>query len=178
MTNVWRTLLLITCLSAAPSPSRASDDPAKLAQEVKAAIESFKKADSTLDPLFKNAAGYAIFPRVAKGGFVFGGARGEGLVYEKDQVVGEATLTQATVGAQIGGQVFREAIFFETQAALDDFKKSKFEMSAQVGAVAAAEGTAKNAKYTEGVLIFTHAIKGLMAEASVGGQKFKFEAKR
>ena len=48
-------------------------------------------------------------------------------------------------------------------------------MSAQVGAVAAAEGASKNAKYIEGVMVFTKAKQGLMAEASVGGQKFKFE---
>jgi hypothetical protein len=49
-------------------------------------------------------------------------------------------------------------------------------MSAQVGAVAAAEGVAKNAKYQQGVVIFTLARSGLMAEASVGGQKFNYTA--
>ncbi|MCZ7634608.1 MAG: hypothetical protein M5U12_00155 [Verrucomicrobia bacterium] len=47
-------------------------------------------------------------------------------------------------------------------------------MSAQLSAVAAAEGASRNAKYEQGVLVFTQAKKGLMAEASVGGQKFKF----
>jgi len=51
-------------------------------------------------------------------------------------------------------------------------------MSAQVSAVAAAEGVARNAKYVDGVLVFTQPLKGLMAEASIGGQKFAFEALR
>lgn len=150
-------------------------DAAKLEREVTEAVERFKKVDPSLTPYFRDAAGYVVFPRVSKGGLVFGGARGEGLVREKGRVVGKATLTQATFGAQIGGQIFREVIFFESAGALERFKASAFEMSAHVGAVAAAEGVARTAKYIDGVLVFTQPIKGLMAEASVGGQKFDFE---
>ncbi len=89
--------------------------------------------------------------------------------------IGSARLSQFTIGAQVGGQVFSQLILFETPAALDRIKESRFEMSAQVGAVAAAEGVAKNAKCVDGVLVITHAGTGLMAEASVGGQKFKFK---
>ena len=156
--------------------AQAAEAPDKLTKEVSETIEIFKKADSSLAPFFQSAAGFVVFPRVNKGGLVFGGARGHGLVYEQGKLVGKATMTQATFGAQIGGQVFREVIFFETAAALEAFKQSNVEMSAQVGAVAAAEGVAENAKYRESVLIFTQPVKGLMGEASVGGQKFKFEA--
>jgi lipid-binding SYLF domain-containing protein len=155
---------------------QAAEEVAKLTQQAEEAVERFQKADSTLGPLIKEAAGYVVFPRVAKGGLVFGGAKGDGLVFEKGKPVGRATLTQGTFGAQIGGQIFREIILFETSSALDSFKQSKVEMSAQVGAVAAAEGVGKNAKYTDGVLVITQPLKGLMAEASVGGQKFQFEA--
>ena len=87
-------------------------------------------------------------------------------------------MTQATVGAQIGGESFSEVIFFETKAALDRFKENRFEMSAGLSAVAAGSGTSKDAKYADGVAVFTQAKKGLMAEASVGGQKFKFTPKK
>ncbi len=171
-------LILISLLQAGGILAAAQEPPAKLAREVAEAIERFQKTDSTLAPLFQSAAGYAVFPRVSKGGLVFGGARGDGLVYEAGRVVGTVRLTQATFGAQIGGQVFREVIFFETPGALENFKQSKTEMSAQVSAVAAAEGVARNAKYVDGVLVFTQPLKGLMAEASIGGQKFAFEALR
>jgi lipid-binding SYLF domain-containing protein len=90
--------------------------------------------------------------------------------------VGEASLTQVTVGFQLGGQAYAELIFFETQSALDSFKSSQFALSAQASAVAAAEGASANAKYQLGVSVFTLARGGLMYEASVGGQKFKFQA--
>jgi lipid-binding SYLF domain-containing protein len=105
-----------------------------------------------------------------------GGAHGKGLVYEKTTLVGQATLTQASVGAQVGGQTFAELIFFETPAALQDFKAGKFEMSAEVSAVAAAEGASKSADYKKGVAVFTLPKSGLMVSASIGGQKFKYEA--
>ena len=143
--------------------------------DVKEAIAAFEQVDSSIKPLFQNSAGYAVFPNVGKGGLIFGGAHGNGLVYEQGRLVGTASLTQVTFGAQIGGQEFSEVIFFQDAQSLADFKKSKFTMSAQVGAVAAAEGIAKNAKYVDGVAVFTKVKQGLMAEASVGGQKFKFK---
>ena len=44
---------------------------------------------------------------------------------------------------------FYEIIFFETAEAFANFKEGNCEMSAKVGAVAAAEGAARNAKYAK-----------------------------
>ena len=164
-------IILITGLALAGQAA----DHKKLQADVDAAIKEFKKADAGLKDTFKKAAGYVVFPNVGKGGFILGGAHGNGHVYEKGKLIGYASLTQVTVGAQVGGQEFSEVIFFETKEALAKFKESGFAMSAQLSAVAAAEGASKNAKYVDGVMVFTRAKEGLMAEASVGGQKFKFE---
>jgi lipid-binding SYLF domain-containing protein len=147
-----------------------------LRADSKQAVADFLKADSTLQTFFDKSAGYVIFPDVGKGGFIVGGAHGKGLVYEKTTLIGQATLTQASIGAQVGGQSFAELIFFETPGALADFKAGKFEMSAEVSAVAAAEGKSKSADYKKGVAVFTLPKKGLMVSASIGGQKFKYEA--
>jgi len=55
-------------------------------------------------------------------------------------------------------------------------KASKMEFSSQLSAVAVKSGVSKNAKYTDGVAVFTQDLGGLMAEATVGGQKFKYKA--
>ncbi len=165
---------VLACALLGLATARAEDN-SKLAGDVKTAIAAFNSADSNMAKLFKKSAGYVVFPNVGKGGFVLGGAHGNGLVYEKGKLVGEASLTQVTIGAQVGGQEFSEVVFFEDAKTLADFKESKFTMSAQVGAVAAAEGVSQNAKYVNGVMVFTQAKQGLMAEASVGGQKFKFK---
>ena len=83
-------------------------------------------------------------------------------------------MTQATIGAQAGGQQYMEAIFFENKKALDNFTGGKVKWSGQVSAIALEKGTSLDMKYNDGVAIFTKAKGGLMAEASVGGQTFKY----
>jgi lipid-binding SYLF domain-containing protein len=136
---------------------------------------NFKLADPGLTNFFAKAAGYAILPSIGEGGFIVGGEHGRGLVYEKGKVAGKVTLTEISVGAQVGGGAFSEVIFFETPAALKSFKKHKYEMSAAVKATIAASGAAANAKYEQGVAVFTLPKSGAMVQAAVGGQKFRFE---
>lgn len=145
-----------------------------LKEDCKAAKEAFLKQDKDMSKFFNSAVAYVIFPNVGKGGLGVGGAAGNGILYEKGKPVGTAKLTQVTIGFQAGGQAYREVIFFETLEELEKFKANKVQLSAQASAVAAATGASANAKYNEGVAIFTLAKKGLMYEASVGGQKFKF----
>ncbi|MCU0374168.1 MAG: YSC84-related protein [Chitinophagaceae bacterium] len=145
-----------------------------LKEDCKAAKEAFLKQDKDLGKFFNSAVAYVIFPNVGKGGLGVGGAAGNGILYEKGKPVGSAKLTQVTIGFQAGGQAYREVIFFETLEELEKFKANKVQLSAQASAVAAAAGVSANAKYNDGVAIFTMAKKGVMYEASVGGQKFKF----
>jgi len=154
------------------SSLKAQDKIYKASKEAKAA---FIKTDASMKSLFNNSYGYVIFPNVGKAALVVGGAGAEGVVYEKDKTIGTAKLAQVSVGAQVGGQSYREVIFFENKDALARFKENKVEFSGQVSAVAAKSGASANAKYTEGVQVFTQEINGLMAEASVGGQKFTFK---
>jgi lipid-binding SYLF domain-containing protein len=167
--------LLPTLLLISLSPVLTVTARADLLAEAQTAIKNIQSADSTLTNLFSNSAGYAVFPRVGKASFIFGAEHGNGIVYEQGRPIGEATLTEINVGPQVGGEAFYEIVFFETVEALANFKEGHFEMSAKVGAVAAAQGAALNAKYREGVLVFTLPRSGLMAQASVGAQKFRFK---
>jgi lipid-binding SYLF domain-containing protein len=168
-----RNAVLTVLLLASVSPVLADDNDLRV--EADKAITALQNADSGLAKYFSRAVGYAVFPSVGKGGLFFGAEHGNGVVYEKGKPIGEATLTEINVGAQAGGELFYEIIFFETADALANFKESNFEMSAKVNAVIAAEGASANAKYREGVMVFTLPRTGLMAQATVGGQKFKFK---
>lgn len=167
--------LLALVLALATPTVRAADKDDELSAQVKEAVTLFQKTDPEMKKFFSESAGYAVFPKVAKGGLGIGAARGKGQLFEKGQAVGETRLTQVTIGFQAGGQVYSEIIFFENETTLKNFKEQNFEFSAQVSAVAAAEGVARNAKYEHGVAVFTLAKAGLMYEASVGGQKFDFK---
>ncbi|NCF28955.1 MAG: hypothetical protein GWP69_16345 [Gammaproteobacteria bacterium] len=146
-------------------------------QDAKTALAEFERTNAKIKPFVQAAHGYAIFPSVGKGAIGIGGAHGDGLVYEKGKLIGSTSLSQITIGFQLGGQAYRELICFQTKDALDRFKGGNFEFDAQAGAVAVTAGVSVDAAYEHGVAIFTMAKGGLMYEASVGGQKFSFEPK-
>ena len=163
------------------------------ADEYQDTIKSFRKAGES-GRFFQAAYGYAVFPTIGKGGVGIGGAYGEGHVYEKGKYIGNASMTQLTIGFQLGGQAYSEMIFFRDQAALKDFTSGNFEFGAEASAVAitAAAGASASTTgssagaslqkqqatnvggYTKGMATFTIAKGGLMYAATIGGQKFKY----
>ena len=160
--------------AAVPASSTAINDRDR---EARKTIAKFKEKDAGIEKFFKSATGWAVFPSIAKGGFIVGGARGDGVVYKDDEVIGYSVLSQGTIGLQIGGQSYSELVFFEDEAALNHFKTGNAEFSAQGSAVAVTAGASADAKYAEGVAVFTMAEGGAMLEASLGGQGFSFEKK-
>jgi lipid-binding SYLF domain-containing protein len=172
---VFKSLMVLTFFSIlTPASAQTDSKDKKLVEDSKEGIKDFKHTDPDMSKLFSGAYGYVIFPNVGKGAIGVGGASGGGTVFEKGAIVGKAQMTQVTIGFQFGGQAYREIIFFEDKATLDKFKDNKIEFSAQVSAVAAKSGASANAKYASGIVIFTQQKGGLMYEASVGGQKFKY----
>lgn len=145
-----------------------------LQEQVQSTIRLFKQKDPGIAKFFDTAAGYAVFPEVVKGGAGIGGAHGQGILFHNGEMIGYCSLSQATLGLQLGGQGYSEVIFFENDLAVKEFKTGEFALSAQASAVAAKEGASTTADYERGVLVFTMTRGGLMFEASVGGQKFDF----
>ena len=172
------TFLIAGTLSMLAGCATAPDTEAKkteLHTSVMSTMSRIEALDPTLKKHIDSAYGYAIFPSVAKGGAIVGGAYGRGEVYEQGKRVGWSDLSQATIGAQLGGQSFSELILFENKAALDNFKNGNLKFAATASAVAMKSGAADTAKYTEGVLVFVEPLAGLMVEAAIGGQSFSFQ---
>ncbi len=165
-------LVLATATVSAPAAAQKEKD----LKQVEYAIATMTEKDSGMVKWFRDSYGYAVFPNVGKGGMGIGGAHGNGIVYRGRAPVGRTALTQITVGLQLGGQSFVEVIFFKDKTAFDDFTRGNFEFGAQVSAVALSAGASANLAYNGGVAVVTMAKGGLMYEASVGGQKFEYEA--
>jgi lipid-binding SYLF domain-containing protein len=156
--------------------AQKDEKDSKIVADAHLAKADFIKGDALMQSLFDNSSGYVIFPNVGKGAIGIGGAAGNGAVFQKGSLIGMADMKQVSIGFQWGGQAYREVIFFETEADLNRFKENKIEFSGQASAVAVTKGAAANIKYKDGVMIFSQTKGGLMYEASVGGQKFKFRA--
>jgi len=168
-------LMLALFMSISTLAQKDEDDDKVIADAV-VAKQDFIRSDALMQTLFDNSYGYVIFPNVGKGAIGIGGAAGNGAVYQKGALIGMASMKQVSVGFQWGGQAYREVIFFETEADLNRFRENKIEFSGQASAVAVTKGAAANIKYKNGVMIFSQTKGGLMYEASVGGQKFKFRS--
>lgn len=142
------------------------------------AKQTLIKTDEALKTFMDNSSGYVVFPNVGEGGFVIGAASGNGVVYENGSITGMANLKKVDVGLQIGGQSAIEVVIFETEDALNEFKQGEFELAAEATAIALDEGVSANANYDDGVVVFVKPKKGLLADLSVGGQKFGYTPMR
>jgi lipid-binding SYLF domain-containing protein len=189
MLNRTRTSLLLLLFGFAFAAPALADDFADT-------IGAFQRASDS-GRFFSRCYGYAVFPTVGKAGVVIGGAYGKGRVYARGAYVGDASVTQASVGAQLGGEAFSQIIFFEDERAFKEFTSGNFEFGAQAQAVVVTAGAAAQATtggtgagknvgkdkaelkgtYQKGMAVFTLVKGGLMYEASIGGQKFGYTPK-
>lgn len=165
---------LIGLASCANEPTTPAEKTS-VHNETKAALAEMTAKDPGLQSLLDNSIGYAIFPSVAKGGLIVGGANGRGEVYERGKFIGYTELSQASVGAQAGGQEYSELIIFQDQNALNQFKAGNYSLSADASAVALKAGASADATFKNGIAVFTLPKGGLMVEAAVAGQKFSFQ---
>jgi lipid-binding SYLF domain-containing protein len=188
-TMIKRLFSILAMFSIALASSTAQAD------EYQETIAVFKKAVES-SAFFDKAYGYAVFPTIGKAGVGVGGAFGKGRVFEQGKYIGDTSMTQVTVGWQLGGEGFSQIIFFQDKRALDEFRKGNFEFGAEAsavaitaaagaqatttGATAGASATKNKAaaigEYHKGMAIFTVAKGGLMYQATVGGQKFSYKA--
>ena len=167
-------LLVIGGCSTVP---KTAESKAVQSAEVREAISIFKAKDPGIDRFFEKSYGYAVLPKVLKGGLWIGGAHGKGEVFEENRMVGYCSMSQATLGLSFGGEYFREIIFFRDKEDLDRFKWGDFTFSAQVTGVALSAGAATKADYESGMAVFVMTDVGLMVDASLGGQKFNYATK-
>lgn len=161
---------LAGCATAPETPEQRTDLKAAAAD----ALKQMKAQDPSFEEFLGRSAGYVVFPRIGKGGFIFGGGFGRGIVYEKGAAIGYADITQATVGFQIGGQAFTEVLAFETPRDVQRFTSGRLSLTANASAVLLKTGAAAGTRYTDGVAVFIRPVAGAMAEAAVGGQQFSY----
>lgn len=187
--NKLRSFLTVVFAALVLMPGYVSAD------EYTEATKVFKDSP-VVAPYFKKSYGYAIFPVIGKGGIGIGGAYGSGQVYAGEKLTGKTSVTQVTIGFQLGGQAYSQIIFFEDNRSYTEFTSGNFEFGAGVSAVAITAGVQAQAGTTgagasaspggsagsqaetdfhKGMAVFTRAKGGLMYEASIGGQKFSFK---
>ena len=158
-------------------------------------INMFKRSPA-VEKFFRDCYGYAVFPLVAKAGYVVGGSYGKGQVYHLGRVTGKSSVIEGSIGFQAGGEAFSEIIFFQDRRAYEEFTSGNFEFGASAEAVAIVVGAEAQAgtagtgagasrslssgvqaetHYIKGMATFVHAQGGLMLGVAIGGQRFSFQ---
>jgi lipid-binding SYLF domain-containing protein len=163
---------IVAGCSTAPTDSGSREE---LRQDVSDTMQRLNYEDPGLPQFLHDADAYVVFPTVGKGAAVVGGAYGHGAVYERGRFIGYADISQATIGAQLGGQSFTEVIAFESPASVQKFEAGQLTFDANASAVALKSGAAASAKYENGIAVFVEPVAGLMVEAAIGGQTFTFQ---
>jgi lipid-binding SYLF domain-containing protein len=159
------------CATAPDTPSERLG----LRQDAEQTLQRMKEKDPALDGLLVQAAGYVVFPTVGKGGALVGGATGQGIAYEDGEPIGYVRLSQASLGAQLGGKTFSQLIVFGRQSSLQRLKRGRFDFGGETSAVALTGGAAKAANFSgRGVAVFILPQGGLMFDVSLSGQRLRF----
>jgi lipid-binding SYLF domain-containing protein len=161
-------------LTGCQTAPKTEDERSKLVSKGEESLATMKAEDSSFASFIDSAYGYAVYPTVGEGGLIVGGSYGKGNVYERGKMIGYSDMTQASVGAQVGGQAYTEVIAFENKDALDKFISGEYKMAAEATATALKSGAAAKAKFQDGIAVFTYVKGGLMAKAAIGGQRFRF----
>ena len=143
------------------------------AASVEEALAQFRAQDE-LDPFFRDALAYAVFPGNWRAGGGFGGAFGNGWLFEGGTVTGRTVMTEVFVGANLGIQSDMKILFFRSEDALDQFRRGRFEFTGQANASVATAGKALTPGFNPDVAMFVLVRGGLLLEASIGTQRYDF----
>ena len=182
------TLLALFALAALPFSSVWAD-------KFSDTTHIFQQAGQS-NTFFNNSYGYAVFPTIGKAGIGIGGAYGTGRVYRQRVYTGDISMTQVSVGFQLGAQGFSQIVFLQDERAFNEFTGSNFEFGADAGVVVVTAGAQAGVstsgssagvsggkhdantagEYYKGMAIFTVAKGGLMFDVKLSGQKFNYKA--
>jgi len=169
------TLALALGVGCASAPHAAPEQNA-LETEAQAALNDMTDKDPGLQAVLDDSAGYAVFPTIGEGALVAGMMSGVGVLYDSSgSVLGNIEVRGGSVGAQIGGHSYSQLMIFRTQDALREFQSNETEFSTDAAATAASAGASVRMSFEDGVAVVIDDETGLIAEASLDGQRYDYE---
>lgn len=126
--------------------------------------------------LNEKSTGMLVMPLVTEAGFGLGGGYGRGALQIDNKTVDYYSATKGSVGLQIGAQQFAHVLFFMTEDALADFRRSSgWAAGADMGYVLkdqAGNLRAQTTTSTSPVIAVIFGQAGLMAGVSLEGMKY------
>lgn len=177
---------MIGALGAVPAalsyPTKAAERETIDAKVNYALGKMFAKFPNTRE-LSSKAKALLVMPDVVKGGFIVGGAYGEGALLINDEVqgyeapaVGYYSVAAASVGLQAGLQTSSHVLFFMTQEGLDRFRRADgWEVGADAEITFPDAGLNAQVNTTlleKPIIAYVFGQDGLLIGASLEGAKY------
>jgi lipid-binding SYLF domain-containing protein len=139
--------------SYTPATAKDSDQVQGLVDKARITFNDFMH-DSNYVWLHENidhAKGILIFPEVIKGGFIWGGSGGTGILVVRDERTGNwsepafYTIGSVTFGLQIGGEAAEVVMLAMTQKAVDSLLSSSIKLGGDASVALGPVGTGAKA---------------------------------
>ena len=127
--TVTRRLFTLGVLASATATAACnngigSSGPARIDARVQATLDEMYRTYPNTRGLAQKANGMLVIPLVTEAGFGFGGAYGRGALLVNGVTVDYYSTTKASAGLQIGAQQYAHVLFFMTETALMNFRRS------------------------------------------------------
>jgi lipid-binding SYLF domain-containing protein len=169
MARLARVLVCVLACLAFQAAAETSD------AEAKAALQKLYKTEPSAKMLGSKAVAVLVFPSIVKGGFMVGGALGNGALIKKGKVVGHYNSVAASYGWQAGLQTYGYALFFMNQKALKSLEETQgFEIGVGPSIVVMDAGKGKSMTsqtITQDIYAYIFGQQGLMAGMGIQGSK-------
>lgn len=174
---------VLTCLSAARAGD-AADARAVLAQAV-AVVERVREDDNfrkDMDPYLARARAVMVMPSFYKGGFILGGAYGNGVLTVRDSAgvfspPAFYTMAGGSLGLQIGGQRVQTILMIMTEQGLESILSDQFKLGATAGISVATFGanieTATTTNLEQDIIAYAHS-QGAYGGGAIEGAGISF----
>jgi lipid-binding SYLF domain-containing protein len=170
-----RALISVVAIALMTYPVAATDDRAELTKDSQAALNNLYAKVDGAKVLGAKALAILVFPKITKAGFGIGGQSGEGALFKSGKAVAFYRTSGASVGLQIGGQIYGYAMFFMNEKALTALDNANgFEVGVGPSVVYMDEGKAKTTTTTtakDDIYAFIFSQQGLMAGLGIQGNK-------
>lgn len=179
ISGVFVCLLIVGLFAALPAPATAADEAKEQALVDKALITlnhfMANKDMGYLKAHLKDCKGLIIIPSLVKGGFVFGGSGGHGVMLARDEKTGKwsepafYTVGAVSWGLLIGVQDSQVILLVRTQRALESLYTSSFKLGADVSVATGPVGIGASARGVTADMLSFAVSKGAYAGLSLDG---------
>lgn len=158
-----------------PGAGLGSNNAAQTDAAATAALQNLYASRPAAKALGSKAKAILIFPDVVKGGFLWGGELGNGVLRQNGKTVGYYNITAASYGLQAGLQSFGYALFLMNDSAMAYLNNTGgWQVGVGPSIVVMDEGMARSISTTtlhNDIYAFVFDQSGLMAGAGLQGSK-------